>query len=487
MLSRAASSHVHVLARVLGTADVADTAALQRLPQQPVDAVRRRRAGAVQAAVAQDRIVQAELPPVLLDVGLAGLFAAPVEAAGTAVDVHRAGEHEALDAGLPGGLQCPDRAEHVVACRRDRVAAGLLQIGQGSQVKDAVAACGGGGQRFGVEQVADHHLLSRPQVDRLRTIEDRHLEALFAQGVDDVAAEKAGAAGDQSARHQPSSPANAASRASAASISMRTRVSRAYEPMWGDSSTWGSSRRRPLIGLLGEDIQVRPGQPTGGQKIVQGGLVHQAAARGVDQDGLRLELRQLRARRAAAPASLGGPRWRLTMSDSASSRSRSTKRIPWRSANHSSGTGSTARIRQANGISSSTSRLPTRPRPTRPTVRPRSRRPIGLCQTPWRSPRSAAGRWRSRPEHAGQGQLGHRLGGRIRRPAHRRCGALRPPPGRRCPCRCRSARWRRARSPPTGSPGPASRCRRRVRRPPSSRAIVSARSSRRPCGFSRTS
>ena len=76
---------MHVLAQGRGRPVIGDAARGQGLVHEAVDGIAHVGTGAVQGTVAQDGIRQAVHGLVILDIDLAGLLAAPVEAAGLAV------------------------------------------------------------------------------------------------------------------------------------------------------------------------------------------------------------------------------------------------------------------------------------------------------------------------------------------------------------------------------------------------------------------
>ena len=104
---------VDVLAQGRGRPVIGDAARGQGLVHEAVDGIAHVGTGAVQGTVAQDGIRQAVHGLVILDVDLAGLLAAPVEAAGLAVDIERAGKDVAPGTGPAAGLQDHDVAHHV--------------------------------------------------------------------------------------------------------------------------------------------------------------------------------------------------------------------------------------------------------------------------------------------------------------------------------------------------------------------------------------
>ena len=106
---------VDVLAQGRGRAVIGDRALFQRFGHETVDRVAAVGAGAVERTVAQDRVFEAEHIVIIFDIQFARLFAAPVEAAGLAVHVERAGEDVALDPGLAAGFEQDDVAEDVDA------------------------------------------------------------------------------------------------------------------------------------------------------------------------------------------------------------------------------------------------------------------------------------------------------------------------------------------------------------------------------------
>jgi len=126
---------------------------------ETVDGVTVVSAGAVQGAVAQDGIRQMVHGLVVLNVKLAGLLAAAVEAAGFAVHVQGAGEDVPLDIMPAAGLQGHNVANHIDTRGVDGSVVGLADIGDARVIADDVSAFHGFVRDILVKDAAHDHLL----------------------------------------------------------------------------------------------------------------------------------------------------------------------------------------------------------------------------------------------------------------------------------------------------------------------------------------
>ena len=185
---------VDVLAQGRGRAVVGDFALFQRLGDEAVDGVAAVGAGAVERAVAQDRVFEAEHVAVVFDVQFAGLFAAPVKAAGLAVYVERAGEDVPLDSGLAAGFEQDDVPEDVDARGFHGFLIGFADVGEAREVEHGVRAAHHGVDEILVEQASRDHFLVGTQVRGGAQVHDGDVVAGFGKLVAHMRSQKAGTA-----------------------------------------------------------------------------------------------------------------------------------------------------------------------------------------------------------------------------------------------------------------------------------------------------
>ena len=99
---------------------------------------------------------------------------------------------------MPGGLEDHLRAVHVDAVGANRVGDDVVDVGDGGEMDDRVAAANRAARRLAVGEVADHRRdVSRRVMRRVDEVEDDRLVAVRAQPVDDVRADEARAARDE--------------------------------------------------------------------------------------------------------------------------------------------------------------------------------------------------------------------------------------------------------------------------------------------------
>ena len=186
--------HVHVLAQGRGRPVIGDAARGQGLVHEAVDGIAHVGTGAVQGTVAQDGIRQAVHGLVILDIDLAGLLAAPVEAAGLAVDIERAGKDVAPGTGPAAGLQDHDVAHHVEAGRIHGALVGFADVGDARVVEDHLGPFHGGLHAVLVQDAAHHHLLVVTQPGRRTHVHDGHVVPGIGELVTDMRSQKTGTA-----------------------------------------------------------------------------------------------------------------------------------------------------------------------------------------------------------------------------------------------------------------------------------------------------
>ena len=183
-----------VFAQGRGRAVVGDRALFQRFGHEAVDRVAAVGAGAVERTVAQDRVFEAEHIVIIFDIQFARLFAAPVEAAGLAVHVERAGEDVALDPGLAAGFEQDDVAEDVDAGGFHGLLVGFPDVGEAREVEHGVRAAHDGIDQILVQQAPRDHLLVRAQVGGGAQVDDGDVMARIGKLVAYVRSQKAGTA-----------------------------------------------------------------------------------------------------------------------------------------------------------------------------------------------------------------------------------------------------------------------------------------------------
>ena len=123
----------------------------------------------------------------------------PDSAARNADTTHGAGIYDALDPGVPGGLQQVAGSLHVGAVEIVRVAGPQPVVG--GHVEHQAATGGGAFERSGVAQVAGANFDVQPGHPAARAHQGADRTAALQQNAGHVPAKKAGCAGDQSGFH----------------------------------------------------------------------------------------------------------------------------------------------------------------------------------------------------------------------------------------------------------------------------------------------
>ena len=163
-------------------------------------------AAPVEGAEAEDRVLEAVLALVLLDVQLGRLLRDTVERAGVADDVDRGGEDESLRPGQPGRLEQVDGAADVDRGRVAGAVARVADVGEAGEVVDGVVT--GDRSRTASKSVTSQadERLARPEVRRAARGRRRSPRGRRPQCVGDVAADEARAAGDERPHGEPAAP-----------------------------------------------------------------------------------------------------------------------------------------------------------------------------------------------------------------------------------------------------------------------------------------